>query len=73
MPTKTLIITSAYRLSQAEVNQILTNIGITNPSKVKYENVVDQGILAGLIIKYDGYYLDLSLKNKLREIVGSLS
>jgi len=73
MPTKTLIIISPYRLSQAEAEAIIKGMKIDEPQKIKLENIIDRSILAGVIIKYEDYYLDMSLKNKLHRIVDSLN
>ena len=73
MPTKTLTIISTYQLSEAEIKTILTSLGLSKSSTLEVDNLVDKEIIAGIVIKYNDYYLDLSLKNKLREIVGNLS
>jgi F0F1-type ATP synthase delta subunit len=73
MPTKTLIIISPYRLSQAEAEAIIKGMKIDEPQKIKLENIIDRSILAGVIIKYEDYYLDMSLKNKLHRIDDSLN
>ena len=73
MPTKTLTIISTYQLSEAEIKTILTSLGLQKSATLSVDNQIDKGIIAGIVIKYNDYYLDLSLKNKLREIVGNLS
>ncbi|OGK64463.1 hypothetical protein A2313_03200 [Candidatus Roizmanbacteria bacterium RIFOXYB2_FULL_41_10] len=73
MPTKTLTIISTYQLSEAEIKTILTSLGLQKSATLLVDNQIDKGIIAGIVIKYNDYYLDLSLKNKLREIVGNLS
>lgn len=73
MLTKTITITSAYSLLPEEISAILEAMAIKKTDQLEIKNVVDKSILAGVIIKYDGYYIDLSLQHKLKEIVGSLS
>jgi len=73
MSNKVLIIISPYRLSQAETEALIKGMEIGDPKKINFENIIDRSILAGVIIKYGDYYLDLSLKNKLQRIVDSLN
>ena len=73
MSTKTLIVKSAYPLSKIELNSIVEGMGIKTQTDLELKNEVDKSLVAGVIIKYNGYYLDLSLRHKLREIVASLS
>jgi len=73
MPTKTITITSANNLLPEEISAILEAMAIKKTDKIEIKNVVDKSVLAGVIVKYDGYYIDLSLQHKLKEIVGSLS
>jgi F0F1-type ATP synthase delta subunit len=72
MPTKTLLITSSYKLSQKELAVVVAQLGIAEEKELVTENEVDPALLGGLIIKYNGYYLDASLKGKLNDIVNSL-
>jgi len=72
MSTKTLLITSSYKLSQKELATVVAQLGITDKTELVTENEVDPTLLGGLIIKYNGYYLDASLKGKLNDIVNSL-
>lgn len=73
MPTKTLTVVSAYKLNQNELESIMKSLDVVKNNQINVENVVDQSILAGLIVKYNGYYLDLSLKSKLKDITNNLS
>lgn len=74
MPTKVpLTLISSYKLSKGEIDVVIKNLGIDKKTDLEVLNEVDEGVIAGLIIKYDGYYLDRSLKSKLNEIVQSLS
>lgn len=66
-----IFITSAYKLSQAEKVAILQSLGLDD-KRIEVENRVDEKIVAGLIIKFAGYYFDYSIKSKLEEIVESL-
>jgi len=72
MSTKTLLVTSPYKLSKAELSAIVAKLGIDRNEDLVTENEVDPNLLGGLIIKYNGYYLDASLKGKLQDIVNSL-
>jgi len=72
MSTKTLSITSAYKLSPKELAALVEQLGVSNELELLTENEVDPTILGGLIIKFNGYYLDASLKGKLEDIVNSL-
>ena len=72
MPTK-LILISASKLGLEDIDAIITGMGLIRNSDLVIENKVDPSILAGVIIKYDGYYLDLSVKSKLNDIVYNLS
>ena len=73
MLTKTLIVKSVYRLTEAELASIVEGMGIKTSTNIKLENQVDPSLLGGIVIKFDGYYLDMSLRQKLKEIVASLS
>ena len=72
MPTK-LILVSASKLGLEDIDAIIAGMGLVRNSDLVIENKVDPSILAGVIIKYDGYYLDLSVKSKLKDIVYNLS
>jgi F0F1-type ATP synthase delta subunit len=73
MSTKPLTVVTAYKLSSEELGLIMDKIGLKKSQSFVPVNVVDQNILGGVIIKYEGFYLDFSLKNKLKEIVDSLN
>ena len=65
-------VTSAYELSTEEKKAILLQLGITSLKAEDVQNVVDESLLGGFILKYGDYYLDFSLKAKLSEITESL-
>jgi F0F1-type ATP synthase delta subunit len=73
MSTKPLTVVTAYKLSSEELGLIMDKIGLKKSQSFVPVNVVDQSILGGVIIKFEGFYLDFSLKNKLKEIVDSLN
>jgi len=50
----------------------MERLGVSGETDLVTENEVDPALLGGLIIKYNGYYLDASLKGKLEDIVNSL-
>jgi F0F1-type ATP synthase delta subunit len=73
MSTKPLTVVTAYKLSSEEIGLIMDQMGLKKGQSFVPVNVVDQSILGGVIIKFEGFYLDLSLKNRLKEIVDSLN
>ncbi len=68
-----LLVTSTYKLDQEEEQEVLKGLGLESFEEVVLENVVDPDILGGLIIRFGPYFLDYSLKTKLREITESLN
>lgn len=68
-----LILISAYKLESANVDHIVSAMELSKNQNLVIENKVDKSILGGLIIKYQDYYLDLSIKSKLEDIVYNLS
>lgn len=73
MSTKFLTITSAVKLSNNEIELLLSGMDVKPSADLTVQNLVDPSLLAGVIIKYNGYYLDKSLRHQLEAIVGSLS
>ena len=68
-----LILISAYKLEPIEIDNIINGMQLAKTRDLVIENKVDKSILGGLIIKYKDYYLDLSIKSKLEDIVYNLS
>jgi len=71
--SKTLTIISPYLLNKQETESIIAQIAVNKSQEFVLDNVVDKSLLAGFIVKGDDYYLDLSLKTKLKQIVDSLN
>ncbi|MGB9883198.1 MAG: F0F1 ATP synthase subunit delta [Microgenomates group bacterium] len=60
------IIITTYLLSNDELNKIKEKIPQLKNFAVK--NIIDKGILGGMVIKFADKIIDLSLKNKLKMI-----
>jgi len=63
-----LTITSAYALSEEEIFEIKKSLKLHDNREVLVENLVDESILGGLILKTENYFYDFSIKGKLQEI-----
>jgi len=69
---RTLTLVTSYELSDHETKSIVEGLGL-KAEEINIDQEIDKSILGGLIIKFNGYYLDLSLKTKLNQIVGNLN
>lgn len=56
---------SKEALSNEEVNQLSVNLKKRHKKMIILENIVDQGIIGGLRIEYDGMILDDTINNYL--------
>lgn len=65
---KRVVIVSPYKLDIQEIHQIFDTLPFVKINEDKYENLVDQDILAGVIIKYGTKLIDLSVKSKLNNL-----
>lgn len=62
---KQVIITSAYPLTQEEVNLIKKDLSDLNNTQINFE--IDKKILAGVIIKIGSLVVDHSLRTKINK------
>lgn len=62
-------IVAPYELSQAEIEQIRSKVTMIGNSKV--EVVVDETILAGVVVKQGSKLIDYSLKSKVESLFSS--
>ncbi len=60
----TVIIITAYKLSDSEIGEIQSNIQVIKGYKTI--NIVDKSIIAGIIIKFGTKIIDLSLQGQLK-------
>ncbi len=59
-------IISAYKLSQSELDLIKEKIPALK--RVELVNVIDKGIIGGIIIQHGSKVIDFSLKNRLEKL-----
>lgn len=61
-------VTSVYKLSEAEIDSVKLSLKGLTSFKIILNNVVDQSILGGLVIKIGSKLIDTSLKSSVRRI-----
>lgn len=66
-------VTSAIALSQTQLEQIQSKIEASTNSKVELETIIDESIIAGLIIKVADKVVDASIKGKMQTLKKQLS
>ncbi|WP_054739685.1 ATP synthase F1 subunit delta [Cellulosilyticum ruminicola] len=66
-------VTSAIALSQSQLEQIQSKIEASTNSKVELETIIDESIIAGLIIKVADKVVDASIKGKMQTLKKQLS
>lgn len=63
-----LTLISPYKLSELEIDLILKSLPFIFLSGVSIENLIDNSLIAGVVIMYHSRVIDLSLKKRLENL-----
>ncbi len=65
---KAFMVTSAFELTDAEEEAIISDLGAKYNAKVTIETMIDESLVGGLIIKLGDKVIDLSIKARSEEL-----
>lgn len=66
-------VTSAVKLSDIQLEQIQSKLEASTNSKIELETIIDESIIAGLIIKVADKVVDASIKGEMQTLKKQLS
>ncbi len=66
-------VTSAIALSAAQLEQIQTKLESSTKNKIELETIIDESIIAGLIIRVGDKVVDASIKGEMQALKKQLS
>lgn len=66
-------VTSAIALSAAQLEQIQTKLESSTKSKIELETIIDESIIAGLIIRVEDKVVDASIRGEMQALKKQLS
>ena len=69
---KNVVISSSYALDSEQVEKIKEAMQRRTGSKINASTEIDESLIGGIKISYDGQVIDLSLKNKLEALKSQL-
>jgi len=67
------IVYSNHKLPIIDLNKLKNNLGMKHNRKVNIENVVDESIIGGLRIEYEGNVMDETINNYLETLKHNLT
>ena len=66
-------VTSAVALKEGQVEAIKAKLEASTKSKIELETIVDEGIIAGLVIRVGDKVVDASIKGEMQALKKQLS
>ena len=66
-------VTSAVALSESQVEAIKAKLEASTKSKIELETIIDEGIIAGLVIRVGDKVVDASVKGEMQTLKKQLS
>jgi F-type H+-transporting ATPase subunit delta len=67
------VLTTAYKIDEKVRKQIIDLINDVFKTKAELEEVVDNEVIGGFILRIDDSYIDASIRNKLRKVKKELN
>lgn len=61
-------IISPYKLGQETIDLLMENLPFIFTRSARVENIINESLIAGVIVKYQSRVIDLSLKKRLEDL-----